>query len=77
MNNNEKDNGLDEIESIADNSVAPAGCDSFSIGETENNDQELAQQIEMRIGAPPATSNPTNLTSVEDSDDDPPGWPGF
>lgn len=76
MNNNEKDNGLDEIESIADNSVAPAGCDSFSIEETENNDQELAQQIEMGAGAP-VPSNLANLTSAEDSDDDPPGWPDF
>jgi hypothetical protein len=77
MNGDEKSDSLDEPESKSDNGDAPAGGDSFSIGETENNDQELAQQIEMRTGALPATSNPANLTSVGDNDDDPPGWPDF
>jgi hypothetical protein len=77
MNGDEKGDSLDEPESISDNGDAPAGGGSFSIGETENNDQELAQQIKMGAGAPTATSNPANLPSVGDSDIDPPGWPDF
>jgi hypothetical protein len=77
MNDDDKNDSLDPLESIANNSAAPAGDDSFSAVETANNDQGLAQQIEIMSEGSLAISDPANLTSVGDSGADPPDWPDF
>ena len=78
MKSNDGDNNVNTPESVADNNAVPSGGDSFSIEETETDEQEeLAQQIEVEPGAPPATRNPAHLILVGGSDDDPPDWPDF
>jgi len=65
-------------EGITNNSAAPPGGDSLSVEETETDEQkELARQIEVEPGAPPAISKPAHFTLVGGSDDDPPDWPDF
>jgi len=78
MKSNEVDNNVNTPESVADNNAAPPSGDSLSVEETETDGQEeLARQIEVETGAPPAIRNPANLTLVGGNDDDPPDWPDF
>jgi hypothetical protein len=76
--NDEKDKNFDEPESVVGNNSPPVGGDSFSVEETETDEQkELARQIEVETGAPPAIRNPAHLSLARSSDDDPPDWPDF
>jgi hypothetical protein len=78
MNDDEKDNSLDAPESVGSDSSPPVDNDSFSVAETETDEQEeLARKIEVETGATPAIRNPAHLTLAEGGDDDPPDWPGF
>lgn len=78
MNDDKKDQGLDTLESEADNNAASPGGDSFSVQESETDEQEkLMRQIDVETGAPPAIRHPVHLTLVAGSNDDPPGWPDF
>jgi len=74
----EDDNNVNTPESLADNNAAPSGGDSFSVEESETDEQkELTRQIEVETGAPPAIRKPAHLILVGGSDDDPPDWPDF
>jgi len=78
MNSDDGDNNVNTQESVADNSAGPTGGDSFSVGETEADEQEeLTRQIEVETGEPPAIRNPAHLTLVGGSDNGPPDWPDF
>jgi hypothetical protein len=76
--NDEKDNSLDAPESVAGENSPPVDGDSFSVAETETDEQEeLAGQIEVETGATPSICNPAHLTLAGSSDGDPPDWPDF
>jgi hypothetical protein len=78
MKSNDVDNNGKAPDRAASDSKAPSSGDSFSVEETETDEQEeLAPQIEVKPGEPPAIRNPARLTLVGGSDDDPPDWPDF